>query len=160
LDPERKRQSAYAALRSFFEQECKLIDRNLEGLLDLLKKNPDQSSGHDLRAEASYIHDFFNSAENLFRVVAEELNGGIPRGESWHRLLLLEMKSGIAGSRGPVISEQLYEMLDACLRFRHMFRNSYGVLLDSIKTRQTAKIVLQAEKLLKKEFDCFIESLV
>jgi hypothetical protein len=154
LDPERKRQSAYAALRSFFEQECKLIDRNLEGI------NPDQSSGHDLRAEASYIHDFYNSAENLFRVVAEELNGGIPRGESWHRLLLLEMKSGIAGSRGLVISEQLYEMLDACLRFRHMFRNSYGVLLDSIKTRQTTKIVLQAEKLLKKEFESFVESLV
>ena len=128
--------------------------------MDLLKKNPEQSAGHDLRAEASYIHDFYNSAENLFRMVAEELNGGIPRGESWHRLLLLEMKSGIAGSREPVITEKLYEMLEVCLRFRHLFRNSYGVFLDPIKTRQTAEVVLQADKLLKQEFDCFVEALV
>lgn len=160
LDPELKRQSAYAALRSFFDQECKLIDRNLEGLNDLLQKNPVQSTGHDLRAEASYIHDFYNSAENLFRIVAEELNGGIPRGESWHRLLLIEMKSGIANSRGPVITEPLYEMLDVCLRFRHLFRNSYGVFLDPAKTRQTATIVLKADKMLKQEFNSFIESLV
>lgn len=159
LDPERKRQSVYVALRSFFDQECKLIDRNFEGLLDLLRKNPEQSIGHDLRAEASYIHDFYNSAENLFKMIAEEMNGGIPRGESWHKLLLLEMKSGINGSRGPIISENLYNMLNECLKFRHLFRNSYGVFLDSIKTRQTATIALQADKLLKHEFNCFLESL-
>jgi hypothetical protein len=160
LDRERERQSAYTALRSFFDQECKLIDRNLDGLLDLLRKNPENSTSHDLRAEASYIHDFYNSAENIFKMVAEELNGGIPRGESWHRLLLLEMKSGIEESRGPVISEKLYEMLDVCLRFRHLFRNSYGVFLDSTKTRKTAAIVLQSEKLLKQEFESFVEALV
>lgn len=159
LDPELKRQSAYAALRSFFDQECTLIDRNLDGLNDLLQKNPAQSTGHDLRAEASYIHDFYNSAENLFRLVAEELNGGIPRGESWHRLLLIEMKSTIRSSRGPVISEPLYELPDVCLRFRHLFRNSYGVFLDPSKTRQTSRIVLQAETLLKREFEDFVEIL-
>jgi hypothetical protein len=149
----------YTALRSFFDQECKLIDRNLEGLKDLLQKNPVQSKDHNLRAEGSYIHDFYNSAENLFRMVAEELNGGIPRGESWHRLLLIEMKSKIETKRGPLISESLYQMLDTCLRFRHLFRNSYGVLLDPEKTRETANIVLQAEKQLKEEFDSFLRAL-
>ena len=159
MNPERKKQAAYTALRSFFDQECILINRNLDGLRELMQKNPDQSTGHDLRAEASYIHDFYNSAENLFRMVAEELNGGIPRGESWHKLLLIEMKSAIANSRRAVISENLYEMLNDCLRFRHLFRNSYGIFLDPIKTRQTAAIVLQAEKQLKQEFDAFVESL-
>ncbi len=156
MDPERQRLSAYASLRSFFEQECKFIDRNLEALKDLLQKNPVQSNGHELRAEGSYIHDFYNSAENLFRLVAEELNGGIPRGESWHKLLLMEMKSTIETKRGPVISESLYEMLDACLRFRHLFRNSYGVLLDPLKTRETAKVVLEADRQLKQEFESFL----
>jgi hypothetical protein len=159
LEPYRKRQSVQAALRAFFDQECSLIDRNLDGLRNLLETNPVQSTGHELRAEASYIHDFYNSAENLFRIVAEELNGGIPRGESWHRLLLLEMKSEIAGSRGAVISGKLYELLDTCLRFRHLFRNSYGVLLDPQKTREVAGVVLAADTLLKQEFTVFIDSL-
>lgn len=159
MDPDRKRLSAQAALRAFFTQECGLIDRNLDGLRNLLQTNPVQSTGHDLRAEASYIHDFYNSAENLFRIVAEELNGGVPRGESWHRLLLLEMKDGIAGCRGRVISGNLYELLDTCLRFRHLFRNSYGVFLDPKKTREVAGVVLTADTLLKQEFSGFIDSL-
>jgi hypothetical protein len=159
LDPERKQQSARAALRAFFSQEKTIIDRNLDGLRDLLQKNSAQSIGHDLRAEASYIHDFYNSAENLFRIVAEELNGGIPRGDSWHRLLLLEMKSEIPGIRKPVISEQLYRLLDTCLRFRHLFRNSYGVFLDPKKTREAALMSLDARDMLLKEFDQFIKSL-
>jgi hypothetical protein len=158
LDPEMKRQAAYMALRSFFNQECKLIDRNIDGLRDLIKKNPRQSESHDLRAEASYIHDFYNSAENIFRIVAEELNGGIPKGESWHRLLLLEMKSENGQGRGPVISEKLYVMLDLCLRFRHLFRNSYGIFLDPMKTREASETVMRAEKILKREIDSFIES--
>ena len=92
-------------------------------------------------------------------MVAEELNGGIPLGESWHKLPLIEMKSEIANNRGPVISENLFEMLNNCLRFRHLFRNSFGVFLDPVKTRQTAATVLQSEKLLKQEFDAFVELL-
>jgi hypothetical protein len=159
LNPERKRRAAYAALRSFFDQEQKLMDRNLAGLMDLLKKNPEKSTGHDLRAEASYIHDFYNSAENIFRMIAEELNGGIPRGESWHRLLLMEMKTEFAQSRMPVISENLYTMLDMCLRFRHLFRNSYGIFLDPVKTREIAGIVLKADKIFRQEINSFLESI-
>jgi len=159
LDPERKKQSALNALRSFFRQERSIIDRNLEGLRDLLQKNPAASFDHDLRAEASYIHDFYNSAENLFRIVAEELNGGIPRGASWHRLLLLEMKGEIPGIRNPVISEQLYSLLDTCLRFRHLFRNSYGIFLDAHKTREIALKALAARDLLIREFEEFLKTL-
>jgi hypothetical protein len=159
LNPERKQQAAYAALRSFFDQEQKLMDRNLAGLIDLLKENKEKSTGHDLRAEASYIHDFYNSAENIFRMIAEELNGGVPRGESWHRLLLMEMKTEVAVSRMPVISENLYQMLDMCLRFRHLFRNSYGVFLDPVKTREIAGIVLKANKILRQEINSFLESM-
>ena len=117
MDPERKRQSAYAALRAFFEQECKLIDRNLEGLLDLLKKNPDQKfRSCTFRAEASYIDDFYNSAENLFLVVA---------------------RSSFMKCWMPAFD------------FVTCFAIVMGCFWTRLKTRQTAKVVLQSGKVVE-----------
>jgi len=41
-----------------------------------------------LRAKASFMADFYMGVENIFRTISEELNGGVPRGDGWHKRLL------------------------------------------------------------------------
>jgi len=154
-----RRQTALLALTSFIASEKEMIERTLAGLEDLHSHHPGVCTGHELRAEASYIHDFYNSAENIFRQVAEQLNGGIPRGESWHKLLLLEMKNPVPDERQAVISEALFSKLDLLLKFRHLFRNSYGVLLDPAKTRELALTSFEVKKQLYAELDRFLNTL-
>ena len=42
-----------------------------------------------LRTKASFLADFYMGVERIFKIIAEELNGGTPKGEDWHKRLLL-----------------------------------------------------------------------
>lgn len=160
MDPNREKKAQYAALKAFCEQEFEIIDKTLEGLRDILKKNPAGLSVHEIRAEASYNHDFYTAAENIFKYLAVEVNGGIPRGESWHKTLLLEMKTDIPGIRGRVISDTLFALLNEILRFRHLVRNSYGIFFNPKNIRKISRMSIKTEKMLKKEVTLFVDSII
>lgn len=82
----------------------------------------------ELSAMAALLHSFYTGAENLFRRVAMEIDGGMVQGEEWHRRLLRQMTEVKAG-RPEVISPQLYDRLLPYLQFRHVFRSSYSFQL-------------------------------
>ena len=82
----------------------------------------------ELSALATLLHSFYTGIENLFRRIAIETDGGIGKGEGWHRRLLLQMAEG-GGHRPPVISAGLLERLQPYLQFRHVFRSSYSFQL-------------------------------
>lgn len=89
-----------------------------------------QPSSFDLRGLGSLLHDFFTTIEDIFKVISVDVNGGLPDTLEWHKQLLLKMSIPISGLRPAVISEGLRWKLDEYLRFRHVFRNVYGYLLD------------------------------
>src|SRR3989339_45676 len=95
---------------------------------DFRKKYP-ISDRHLIRAQASYLEDFYNACEKIFRFVAEELNGGVPKGENWHKTLLYDMSLQI-GKRPALLSSRMYEELRNYLGFRHIVRHIYGFSLD------------------------------
>lgn len=82
-----------------------------------------------LRTKASFLADFYMGVERIFKIIAEELNGGAPKGEDWHKRLLLDMSLNI-GERRPVISRELQGRLLMFLGFRHVVRQVYGFELD------------------------------
>ena len=63
--------------------------------------------------------------------IAEELNGGVPRSVQWHRQILHDMTLGLRDVRPAVITSQLAAELGLFLRFRHVFRNVYGFVLEA-----------------------------
>jgi hypothetical protein len=81
------------------------------------------------KAKASFFADFYMSVERISILIASELNGGIPKGEDWHKRLLLDMSLTI-GERPPVLSKKLYEELLKFLGFRHVIRHAYGFDLN------------------------------
>lgn len=90
-----------------------------------------RGDGYMLRARASILHDFYSGIERIFLRIAQELNGGAPGTERWHRDLLQDMTLELAGVRPAVISTELHGLLVPFLGFRHLFRNVYGFVIDA-----------------------------
>lgn len=73
-----------ADITSRLEQILRLMDE----YHNFLEKYPLHMDTYLLRVKASFIADFYTGVEKIFRLIAEELNGGIPKGEGWHKKLL------------------------------------------------------------------------
>jgi hypothetical protein len=112
-------------------QEIDVELRSIERLADELQSAPTGDDTFALRARASILHDFYTGVERVFVRLAEEINGGVPRGEHWHRQLLTDMAIAIPEVRPAVISGELADELAEFLRFRHVFRNVYGFVLQA-----------------------------
>lgn len=118
-----------ADLRTELTQIAQIM-ADYEGFLGKYEKRMDE---YLLRAKASYIADFYMGVEKIFRTVAEEVNGGLPRGEAWHKKLLTGMAIEHKGIRPAVISPGLLTALIPFLGFRHVVRQAYGFQLDAEK---------------------------
>lgn len=92
---------------------------------------PRGGDSYAIRARGSMLHDFYNCVERVFLRIARELNGGVPRGEQCHRQLIGDMALEIVGVRPAVVDRRLADVLGEYLRFRHVFRNVYGGVLDA-----------------------------
>ena len=63
----------------------------LEQLRQELAAAPRSDDILTLRARGSILHDFYGGIERVFVRIAEELNGGVPQGERWHRQIVTDM---------------------------------------------------------------------
>ena len=114
------------------------IESELAGLDELereLANAPRQDDTYSLRARGSILHDFYNGVERIFVRIASELNGGVPRAEQWHRELVKNMTLEVPEVRPAVIGPTLAGTLGEYLRFRHVFRNVYGSVIDAERLR-------------------------
>lgn len=112
-----------------------------------------------LRVKASYMADFYTGIEKTLEIIAEELNGGSPKGEAWHKRLLHAMTLEIKGIRPPVISDILYRDLLKFLGFRHVVRQAYGFQLDEKKLETLEKIFIRTWKRFYSEIRKFYDFL-
>lgn len=109
------------------------IENELERLARLRRDAagaPSTDDPYAIRARGSILHDLYNGIERIFERIADELDGGLPRGDAWHQQLLRSMTLEIRGVRPPVITPELEAALRDFLGFRHLFRNIYGGELD------------------------------
>ena len=103
----------------------------LEQLGEEFAAAPRNDDTFALRARGSMLHDFYGGIERVFVRIAEEIDGGVPQGEQWHRQIVTNMSLEIPDVRPAVIEPDLARELGGYLRFRHVFRNVYGSLLEA-----------------------------
>ncbi len=111
----------------------------------------------ELSALATMLHSFYTGIENIFKRVAVELDGTMPRGESWHRELL-DAVTRPSAARPAVLSAPLRDRLREYLEFRHVFRQAYSFQL---RWDKMAPLVLGCEETLRQleaELDVFLRS--
>jgi hypothetical protein len=75
---------------------------------------------------ASAIEKIYTGCERMMARLAASVDGEkIAHEGNWHRQLLDRMQQPF-GARGPIISQETFELLDRMRSFRHRARNSYG----------------------------------
>ena len=118
----------WLTLTAEIEETLKVVDNLVrEGKEAMSIRHP---SPLEIRGVADLLHDFYTAAEDIFERIADEINGGIPRGEHSHRDLLKQMSLDVPGLRPPILSISLRNQLGEVLRFRHLFRHAYSYQLE------------------------------
>ena len=110
--------------------EIEQIDRLIETYSELLEKcRQNEPDKIEITALGSVLHSFYNGLENIFSVIAKEVDTNLPQGFSWHKDLLIQI-SNKTSSRNAVLSEDIREKLVDYLGFRHFYRHSYSFFLN------------------------------
>lgn len=85
------------------------------------------------------IHGFYSGIERIFQLIARIVDGSMPQGANWHRVLLDQMTREIPDVRPAVISPETLELLEDYRGFRHVVRNVYSYNFDPNKTEILVK---------------------
>lgn len=149
-------------ISSEINDELKNLTKLIKDYDNFLVKYSQNMDKYLLRVKASLMADFYMGVEKIFRIISEELDGGVPKGEGWHKKLLYTMTLEIKGVRPAVISKELYIDLLEFLGFRHVVRQAYGFELNekklSVLENKFKKTWKKFEKEIKK-FCNFLEKL-
>ena len=113
-------------IRQELEELQRVLGRIKEGWERSRRSNDD----YYLDGVALNLHGFYSGFERIFTHIAETIDGDLPHGEDWHRLLLQQMRNEIPGVRPAVISTETGKILDDLRKFRHVVRNAYTHYLD------------------------------
>jgi hypothetical protein len=142
----------------------KEVETELSGLERLRKEHAGvpmgSEDGYMMRARASILQDFYGGIERIFVRIAQELNGGVPVSEHWHRQLLLDMSLELESVRPAVISRELHDLLVPFLGFRHHFRNVYGFVMEGERVDRLDARFDEAFLRLQEELRRFLDWLV
>lgn len=109
-----------------------------------------------VRIIGSILHDYYSTAENIFKVVAINIDKSSHQGDQWHKELLEQMMLDVPGLRVSVISTETAQKLNHYRSFRHVFRNVYGFELSFKKIKELLELLQDTSMSLKKDLDNFI----
>jgi len=143
-------------IKSLFKE---LSDKGLIGPRGKVKSAFLEGDTFTLRAIGSILHDFYVAAENIFKIIAKEIDEKLPAGDQWHRELLLQMTLSIPEIRPPLLSKNTAAKLDEFRAFRHVFRNVYGYNLSSERIKDLVDKLPNTANCLEKEVNLFISKM-
>jgi len=147
----------FSGLKADLKSELEELEKLVSELEDLKpSENSEEVDRKTLRAIGSVLHDFYSGIENMLKRVAMEMEGELPRGGEWHRQLLARMSVKIDEVRPPVISKETRDKLEEYMRFRHLFRHSYGFELKWKRCRDLCFYMPDLFKKIADEIGSFI----
>lgn len=118
-------------IKAEIKKELKNLERLRKNCVEFYERHKKEvDSSANLRVLGSFLHDFYTCIERIFRKIANDIDGELPNGPSWHSTLLERMTLNLKPIRKSVINDDLMNILYDYLRFRHIFRHLYGFELE------------------------------
>ncbi|GAW31879.1 hypothetical protein [Carboxydocella sp. JDF658] len=106
---------------------------NLDQVYERFQKKQEKKNAYEQDDICSIfgliLHDFYNVLENIFLIVARDIDESIPQGGNWHRDLAEQMCLAIPEIRPALLSKDLGEKLAEYRSFRHIIHHTYGFQL-------------------------------
>lgn len=147
-----------AALRMEINAEFDNIDRALAKIEIYLPQTDDEAEPEQSLI-ALRLGDFYQSVERIFERIAVRLDGGLPKGDEWHKELLNGMVTPAPGKRPAVIDADLARRINEYLKFRHRIRHLYGDELEWAKFKHLADKASDVRQQLRSQLDGFLARL-
>lgn len=110
----------------------------------------------DMTILGSVLHSFYNGLENIFEIIAKNIDGHVPNGNKSHQELLHQMASE-NNKRNEILNEELYLKLREYATFRHFYRHAYSFQLNWEKMEHLVKDVHVTWKEVKENLENFIK---
>ena len=109
----------------------------------------------DMTILGSVLHSFYNGLENIFEIIAKNIDKDMPTGNKSHQELLHQMASETANRR-EVINEKIYLSLREYATFRHFYRHAYSFQLNWEKMKPLVKSLMNVWSEVKLSLKNFI----
>ena len=91
-----------------------------------LQGRRDEPAPLEIMGAGKIIHDFYTGAERIFERIAVQMDDYLPAGLHWHTDLLGQMERPWGEKRAAILDHGLALRLHRYMRFRHLFRHTYG----------------------------------
>ncbi len=153
-----KKMDEMRTFRELIKGEILNLSRIVSQVEDLLASGIREPSELELGGLGKYVHDFYNGVERIFERIALTVDGDLPKGERWHTDLLRLMEVETE-NRSAVIDHELGLKLHRYLRFRHLFRHTYGYELIWDELRPLVEGMSELFNALKGQIEGFLDTL-
>lgn len=147
-----------AALEFEIEVELKNLQRVTFKVADYLARTGDEDEAEQITI-AKHLHDFYNGVERIFERIAVRLDGDLPSGGHWHSLLLERMAAPFSDVRPAAIDFWLQNHLQELLKFRHLFRHTYGEDLEWPRVKVLAEELPELMERVRRALEAFQEAI-
>jgi hypothetical protein len=134
-------QDKYKELREDVLDEEKAIEDAIIRLLEVRSKFDPQKKDYSVEpAMGTYLMNFYNGVENILKRISKEYYQTMPKGESWHKELLL-LSANPPQGKFALFNQQILERLHSYRNFRHRFVSGYGFQLNGEKMLDLISII-------------------
>jgi hypothetical protein len=138
--------------------EISRIDKLLDDsspLINLCKlKEPDYI---EVTAMAQILHSFYNGIESIIIFILKNINEKLPNDYKWHKTLL-EISFGQNTRYIKIFRDEIKNILNDYLNFRHFIRHSYSSELKWKDMEQLTKNIEELWIIIKEDFNNFINN--
>jgi len=109
--------------------EIEAIEQVLKDLSCFTKKvNTDKIDTPQKAAIGTFLMNFYIGVENIIKRISKEYYQSMPKGDSWHKELLVLSYHPPQG-KNPVFTQDIVDRLNPYRGFRHLFTSGYGFRL-------------------------------
>jgi hypothetical protein len=88
-----KKRASIKALEHYLDQEATLIHENLDELKSFLAQHAALAAEQGLDTDTKNVDEYYNSADDLFRQVAKEMDGELPVEARWYETFIFRKKN-------------------------------------------------------------------
>lgn len=136
------------------------VERMAAKVLKYRSEHDPETRDSHIQAMADFIVDAYSGMEKALKVIILEFDGNLPvSSESFHIDLLKRAAINVQDVRSPVITKDVFKILDVLRAARHAYRHIYRVNIDPKRVLENANTAETALRILRLRLNEFRQSL-